>query len=168
MMDDIRMFFKNNAKNQYKLSIAYREGYNLYKYNLNGVELLFKEEEDGITLTYNKQTYTNFNEIQLILFDIFNYKNIEYIDTYLQFKIDKCKTSARIEDIYNDYYDDINKELICIRHIYITSDSDVQEQKEKIIKLKFMVIDESEYKLFYNNETIIGFEEILAKINLLF
>jgi hypothetical protein len=165
-MNDIRMFFKNNAKNQYKLSIAYREGYNLYKYKFGGFELLFKEEEDGITLTYNKQTYTNFNEIQLILFDIFDYKNIEYIDVYLQFKIDKCKTSARIEDIYDDYYDDINKELICTRHIYITSD--FSEQKEKIIKLKLVVIDESEYKLFYNNETIIGFEEILAKINLLF
>jgi len=165
MMDDIRLFFKNIAKNQYKLSVAYREGYNLYKYKFSDIELLFKEEEEKLTLTYNKQNYDNFNEIQLILFDIFDYKNIEYIDIYLQLKIEKSINKARIEDIYNDYYDDINKEFICIRHIYINSEL---EKKEKIIKLKFQVIGETEYKLFYNNETIIGFEEILAKLNLLF
>lgn len=164
-MEDIRLFMKKNAS-LYKLSIAYRDGYNLYRYKFDDFTLLFKETDNGVELNYKKKDYTNFNEIQLLLFDLFDYKNIEYIDVYLQFKIDKCKTSARIEDIYDDYYDDINKELICTRHIYITSD--FSEQKEKIIKLKLVVIDESEYKLFYNNETIIGFEEILAKINLLF
>ncbi len=163
-MDEIRLFLKKNAKNLYKLSIAYREGYNLYKFKFMGYELLFKETEDEISLTHKNNTYTNFNEIQLILFDLFNYKNIEYIDTHLQLKIDKCGYEARIEDIYNDYYDDIAKELICIRHIYIS----LPEKEEKIIKMKIIVIDDCEYKLFYNHETIDGFEEILAKIDQLF
>ena len=163
-MDDIRLFFKRNATNQYKLSIAYRDGYNLYKYEFNGFLLLFKEMEEGIELTFNKKTYSNFNEIQLLIFDLFNYKNIEYIDVYLQLKIDKCKNEARIEDIYDDYYDDIKQEMVCMRNIYITND----EKQERLIKLKFVVIDESEYRLFYNYETIIGFDEILTKINQLF
>ncbi len=163
-MDDIRLFFKTNIPNQYKLSIAYRDSYNLYKYEFNGFLLLFKEMEDGIELTFNKKTYSNFNEIQLLIFDLLNYKNIEYIDVYLQFKIDKCKNEARIEDIYDDYYDDIKQEMVCMRNVYITN----EEKQEKLIKLKLVVIDNSEYKLFYNYETIIGFDEILVKINQLF
>lgn len=163
-MDDIRLFLKKIARNTYKLSIAYRDGYNLYKYKFSDYELLFKETEDNLELTFNKNTYSNFNEIQLVLFDLFNYKNIEYIDIFLQLKIDKCGIEARIEDIYNDYYDDIKKELTCIRNIYIS----LAEKEIKIIKLKFQVIDENEYKLFYNYETIIGFEDILIKINQLF
>jgi len=167
-MDDLRLFLKKITKNQGKLSIAYRDGYNLYKYKFEGFELLFKEMEEEIHLTFNKKTYTNFNEIQLILFDLFDYKNIEYIDIYLQLKIEKSGKKIYIEDIYNDYYDDITKEMICIRNIRI-NDCDFKEQAiEKIIKLKFIVIDDCEYKLFYNLETIEGFDEILTKINQLF
>jgi len=147
---------KKNAS-LYKLSIAYRDGYNLYRYKFDDFTLLFKETEDGVELNYNKKDYTNFNEIQLLLFDLFDYKNIEYIDVFLQLKIEKSKTPIRIEDIYNDFYDDINKELICVRNLIIN--------EEKIIKFKIIVYDEHDYKLYYNSETISGFNEILEKIS---
>lgn len=155
-MEDIRLFMKKNA-HLYKLSIAYRDGYNLYRYKFDDFTLLFKETENGVELNYDKKDYTNFNEIQLLLFDLFDYKNIEYIDVFLQLKIEKSKTPIRIEDIYNDFYDDINKELICVRNLIIN--------EEKIVKFKIIVYDEHEYKLYYNMETISGFNEILEKIN---
>lgn len=155
-MEDIRLFMKKNAS-LYKLSIAYRDGYNLYRYKFDDFTLLFKETENGVELNYEKKDYTNFNEIQLLLFDLFDYKNIEYIDVFLQLKIEKSKTPIRIEDIYNDFYDDINKELICVRNLIVN--------EEKIIKFKIIVYDEQEYKLYYNSETISGFNEILEKIN---
>jgi len=163
-MDELRLFLKKITKNQAKLSIAYREGYNLYKYKFDAFELLFKETEEEIHLTLDKKTYTNFNEIQLLLFDLFDYKNIEYIDIYLQLKIENSGKRIYIEDIYNDYYDDITNELVCIRNIHF-NDCDL---KEKIIKLKFIVIDDNDYSLFINHETIQGFDEILTKINQLF
>lgn len=163
-MEDLRLFLKKITKNQAKLSIAYRDGYNLYKYKFDAFELLFKETEEEVHLTLDKKTYTNFNEIQLLLFDLFDYKNIEYIDIYLQLKIEKSGKSIYIEDIYNDYFDDITNELVCIRNIHF-NDCDL---KEKIIKLKFIVIDDNDYTLFINHETIHGFDEILTKINQLF
>lgn len=155
-MEDIRLFMKKNAS-LYKLSIAYRDGYNLYRYKFDDFTLLFKETDNGVELNYEKKDYTNFNEIQLLLFDLFDYKNIEYIDVFLQLKIEKSKTPIRIEDIYNDFYDDINKELICVRNLIVN--------EEKIIKFKVIVYDEHEYKLYYNSETISGFNEILEKID---
>lgn len=155
-MEDIRLFMKKNAP-LYKLSIAYRDNHNLYRYKFDDFTLMFKETEDGVELNYEKKNYTNFNEIQLLLFDLFDYKNIEYIDVYLQLKIEKARIPIRIEDIYNDFYDDVNKELICVRNLIINED--------KIIKLKFVVYDEHEYTLYYNTETITGFNEILEKIN---
>lgn len=155
-MEDIRLFMKKNAS-LYKLSIAYRVGYNLYRYKFDDFTLLFKETENGVELNYENKDYTKFNEIQLLLFDLFDYKNIEYIDAFLQLKIEKSKTPIRIEDIYNDFYDDINKELICVRNLIVN--------EEKIIKFKIIVYDEQEYKLYYNSETISGFNEILEKIN---
>ena len=156
-MEDIRLFMKKNAANLYKLSIAYRDTCILYKYKFDDFTLLFKETENGIELNYQKKDYSNFNEIQLLLFDLFDYKNIEYIDVFLQLKIERSKIPIRIEDIYNDYYDDMNKELICVRNLIIN--------EEKIIKFKIVVYDEHEYKLYYNSETISGFNEILEKIN---
>ncbi len=155
-MEDIRLFMKKNAS-LYKLSIAYRDGYNLYRYKFDDFTLLFKETDNGVELNYKKKDYTNFNEIQLLLFDLFDYKNIEYIDVFLQLKIEKSKTPIRIEDIYNDFYDDINNELICVRNLIVN--------EEKIIKFKIIVYDEHEYKLYYNSETILGFNEILEKID---
>ena len=154
-MDNLRSFIKKIALNTYKLSIAYKDDCNLYKYVFDDYTLLFKEMDgEVISLNYNKKTYTDFNQIQLLLFDLFDYKNIEYIDVYLQ-----SKKGIQIEDIYNDFYDDVNKELICIRNII---------KDEKIIKIKIIVYNNEEYKLFYNYETINGFDEIIKKIDELF
>jgi len=154
-MDNIRSFIKKIALNNYKLSIAYKDDYNLFKYVFDDFTLVFKEiDGDVVSLNYNKKTYINFNEIQLLLFDLFDYKNIEYIDVYLQ-----SKKEIQIEDIYNDFYDDVNKELICIRNII---------KDDKIIKIKIIVYENEEYKLFYNYETIIGFDAIIKKIDELF
>lgn len=154
-MDEIRLFLKRIARNSYKLSIAYKDNYNLYKYKFDDFTLLFKEIDGEVeSLDYNKKIYTDKYEIQIILFDLFDYKNIEYIDAYLLSKKDII-----IEDIYNDFYDDINKELVCIRNII---------KGEKIIKLKIIVYDNKEYKLFYNLETIIGFDEIIEHLHHIF
>jgi hypothetical protein len=151
-MDNLRSFIKKIALNTYKLSIAYKDDCNLYKYVFDDYILLFKEiDGEVISLNYNKKTYNDFNEIQLLLFDLFDYKNIEYIDCYLQ-----SKKNIQIEDIYNDFYDDVNKELICIRNII---------KDEKIIKFKIIVYNNDEYKLFYNYETIIGIDAIIKKID---
>jgi hypothetical protein len=154
-MDNLRSFIKKIALNTYKLSIAYKDDYNLFKYVFDDFTLVFKEiDGEVVSLNYNKKTYTDFNQIQLLLFDLFDYKNIEYIDVYLQ-----SKKGIQIEDIYNDFYDDVNKELICIRNII---------KDEKIIKIKIIVYNNEEYKLFYNYETINGFDEIIKKIDELF
>jgi len=156
-MNNLRTFIKKNASDNYKLSIAYKDDCNLYKYVFDDYILLFKEiNEEIISMNYNKKTYTDFNEIQLILFDLFNYKNIEYIDIYLQ-----SKKNIIIEDIYNDYYDDINKEFICIRSII---------KDEQIIKFKIIVyinndFNNNDFKLYYKHETIIGFDSIIKKID---
>ena len=154
-MDNLRSFIKKIALNTYKLSIAYKDDYNLFKYVFDDFTLVFKEiDGEVVSLNYNKKTYTDFNQIQLLLFDLFDYKNIEYIDVYLQ-----SKKGIQIEDIYNDFYDDVNKELICIRNII---------KDEKIIKIKIIVYNNEEYKLFYNYETIIGIDAIIKKIDELF
>jgi len=154
-MDNLRSFIKKIALNTYKLSIAYKDDYNLFKYVFDDFTLVFKEiDGEVVSLNYNKKTYTDFNEIQLLLFDLFDYKNIEYIDVYLQ-----SKKEIQIEDIYNDFYDDVNKELICIRNII---------KDDKITKIKIIVYNNEEYKLFYNYETIIGIDAIIKKIDELF
>ena len=154
-MDNLRSFIKKIALNTYKLSIAYKDDYNLFKYVFDDFTLVFKEiDGEVVSLNYNKKTYTDFNEIQLLLFDLFDYKNIEYIDVHLQ-----SKNGIIIEDIYNDFYDDVNKELICIRNII---------KDEKITKFKIIVYNNEEYKLFYNYETIIGIDAIIKKIDELF
>lgn len=155
-MDNLRYFIKKIATNTYKLSIAYKDDCNKYKYKFDDFTLLFKEiDGEVVSMNYNKQTYTDFNEIQLILFDIFNYKNMEYIDIYLQ-----SKKNIQIEDIYNDFYDDIKKELICIRSII--------KNGEKIIKLKFVVYNHDHYELYYQDDIITDFDNIIRKIDELF
>jgi len=92
-MDNIRFFMKKNATDRLQVSITYNDTFTCYKYKYNDNYLIFKEynqieEDDNIELIYNKKKYNNFNDIQLILFEIFNYKIIEYIDIYLQKKIE--------------------------------------------------------------------------------
>jgi len=157
-MDDIRIFIKKIApKNSIKLSIKYEETNITYKYKYYDYNFILKEynDEDKIELIYNKIIYNNYNDIQLVLFELFEYKTIEYIDIYLQKKLEKTK--IKIEDIYNDYYDDYNDELICIRILKL--DDNI------ILKIKFIVYDKSEIKMYYNNDVIIGYDNIIKKID---
>jgi len=158
-MDDIRLFIKKNAIIKLQLSIKYKDDYTEYKYKYGDNLLIFKEYEDNISLTYNKKTYDTFNDIQLILFDLFDYKNIEYIDAYLQKKIYN-KSSYNLTDLYNDYYDDYEKKLICTRRLSVSSGDTTKE-----LKLRFVVNHETDYTLYYNFETINGFDDIIKKID---
>lgn len=162
-MDEIRMFIKKVApKESIKLSIKYNDTYTQYKYKYFDIPLVFKEyiNEDGddsrIELVYNGTSYTTYNDIQLILFELFEYKTIEYIDVYLMKKLEKTK--MRIEDIYNDYYDDHNDKLICTRLINYDED-------KTIIKLKFIISHKTEIKMYYNCDVICDFDNIIKKID---
>ncbi len=167
-MNDIRMFLKKNLPS-HSMSITYNNNdinYNTYEYKFNnpilGIreKLIFNEfenEENSLELEYKNKTYNDINEIYLILFELVDYKNMEYIDVYLQLKI-KNKSNIYIEDIYNDYYDDINKELICIRNL-------IYSNENKNIKLKFVVYNKTEYYLYYNHEVIKDLDNIITKIN---
>jgi hypothetical protein len=160
-MDDIRMFIKKNAVVKLQHAIKYNDDHVEYKYKYGDTILTFKEyADDLITLNYNKTTYDTFNDIQLILFDLFNYKNIEYIDAYLQKKVSN-NSSYNITDLYNDYYDDYEKKLICTRRLTITTaDNDIKE-----FKLKFIINNEKDHVLYYDCETINGIDDIIKKID---
>lgn len=161
-MDDIRMFIKKVApKESIKLSINYYDTYTQYKYKYFDTPLIFKEyindngDDSIIELIFNGTTYNIYNDIQLVLFELFDYKTIEYIDAYLMKKLEKTK--LRLDDIYNDYYDDNDDKLICTRLI---TNGDTN-----IIKLKFIINHKTEIKLYYNCEVICDFDNIIKKID---
>jgi len=152
-MNDIRIFIKNNSKEEYKLSIKYEDNETIYKYKYSSYLLVFKEDfNDNISLIINKKTYDNLTDIHLFLFNLFDYKNFEYIDLYLKQQIEK--TSIYIEDYYNDNYDDFNNEFIAIRNLILN---------KRIFKIKF-ILKNNEFYLYYNTDIIIGFDNILEKI----
>ena len=152
-MDDIRLFIKKNSKEEYKLSIKYEEYDTIYKYKYPSYLLTFKENmNDNISLIINNKTYDNLTDIHLFLFNLFDYKNFEYIDLYLKQQIEK--TPIIIEDFYNDNYDDFNNEFIAIRNLIIN---------KKTFKLKF-ILKNNEFYLYYNLDIIRGFDNILEKI----
>ena len=161
-MNDIRLFLKKNL-GRHSLIITYND-LNIYEYKFNHPiignreKMVFKENEteETLELEYKKTTYKDINEIYLILFELVNYKNIEYIDVYLQLKL-KNKSNIYIEDLYNDYYDDVNRELICIRNLIC--------KDKKITKLKFIIYNKCEYHLYYNHEVIKDFDNIIRKID---
>ena len=107
-------------------------------------------------MVYNGTSYNTYNDIQLVLFELFEYKTIEYIDAYLMKKLEKTK--MRIDDIYNDYYDDFNDKLICTRLITNNDNSD-------IIKLKFIISHKTEIKMYHNCDVICDFDNIIKKID---
>ena len=122
------------------------------------MEHILKLIEDGdmISLDYNDNIINDEIEIQLELFELFNYKNTEYIDCYI---LQKQKTvEFDILDIYDDYYDNNEDLLICNRS-YMKDD--------KLIKMKIIYQNE-DYIMNYNLETIYGFEKIIEKIDLIF
>lgn len=156
-MDEINAFIKKNVSKK-TMTVKYNEGNNVYTYKFNsqGIDfkLSFVETEHDITLNYNSKSISNFNDIQLELFDILNYKTIEYIDAYITKKA--FEKEIIFEDIYNDYYDDQNKQLICTRSLTF---------KDGMTK-KFIIniYDNIDYVMHYNFETIEGFDDVFLKI----
>jgi len=76
-MDDIRLFIKKNAITKTRLIIKYNDDHTSFDYKVNGVNFILKEflNEDNdsyIHLVLNNKTYDNFNDIQLILFELFD------------------------------------------------------------------------------------------------
>ena len=158
-LNDIRLFIKNNSK-IISSKIEYNDDNIIYTYEINiqGMEHILKLIEDGdmISLDYNDNIINDEIEIQLELFELFNYKNTEYIDCYI---LQKQKTvEFDILDIYDDYYDNNEDLLICNRS-YMKDD--------KLIKMKIIYQNE-DYIMNYNLETIYGFEKIIEKIDLIF
>jgi hypothetical protein len=158
-LNDIRLFIKNNSK-IISSKIDYNDDNIIYTYEINiqGMDHILKLIEDGdmISLDYNDNIINDEIEIQLELFELFNYKNTEYIDCYI---LQKQKTvEFDILDIYDDYYDNNEDLLICNRS-YMKDD--------KLIKMKIIYQNE-DYIMNYNLETIYGFEKIIEKIDLIF
>ena len=152
---DIQLFIKNNCK-IVSLNIDYTNDGDIHNYviNIQGINhklKLIEEGDDVIKLIYNDNTFTDENEIQLELFELFNYKNIEYIDCY----IIKKRNINNFEIL--DYYDNNDDILICNRSF---------KKNDKLIKIKIIYQNE-EYTMYYNLETIHGFDNIIEKIDLI-
>jgi hypothetical protein len=152
-MNELRTYIKKNiGVSNYKLSIKYNYDNNevIYKYLLSNppITLLFKEKANDISLTYDNKKYSNIYEIYIILYNLTDYThNIDYIDAYI------LKSNTHIDDIYNDYYDDTQKQLISHRII-------------NHHMLKFISnMDDKNITLYYNLETIYDFDDILKKID---
>jgi hypothetical protein len=157
-LTDIQLFIKNNSK-IVSLSIDYTNDDDIYKYviNIQGINHNLKLIENGeiIMLNYNDTIITDEIDMQLELFELFNYKNIEYIDCYILKK--RNTIDFEILDIYDDYYDNNDDILICNRSF---------RKDDKIIKIKIIYQNE-EYTMYYNLEIIHGFDNIIEKIDLI-
>lgn len=155
---DLQRFIKSNSKIN-NMKIDYMDEYNVYEYNINveGNNHIIKIIEDGdiLKLEYNDKILDNDIDIQLELFELLNYKNIEYIDCFILKK--RRDNLFEIIDIYDDYYDNNEDKLICNRSFIIN---------DKVIKIK-IIICENDYMMYYNMEEIIGFEEIIKKLDLI-
>ena len=157
---DLQNFIKQNSKVN-SMNIKYTDEYDIYEYNVNieGMIHIIKILDDGdmIKLDYNEKILDNDIDIQLELFELFNYKNIEYIDCYILKK--QQLHEIEVLDMYEDHYDNNDGILICNRAFM---------KNERIIKIKIIVYDNgTDYKMYYNLDEISGFDEIIKKIDLL-
>ena len=137
---DLQNFIKKNSKIN-TMNIKYMDEGDIYEYNINieGNNYIIKIIEDGeiIKLEYNDKILDNDIDIQLELFELFNYKNIEYIDCYL---LKKQQTNGiEVLNMYDDYYDNNDNLLICNRSFI---------KNKKTIKIKIIVNDD-DYKMYY-------------------
>lgn len=156
-LSDIHIFIKKNSK-IIKYFINYTDDGDIYNYKINieGLEHIIKitDTYSEIIMEYNSVIYNNNNDIQLKLFEIFNYKTIEYLDCYI---INKLNDINYNYDCYNDDYDNIKDKLICNRFII---------KNDKIIKFIFEFYNDELY-MKIDNDNIIGFDNIINKINTL-
>jgi hypothetical protein len=159
-LTDLQLFIKKNSK-IVSLNIDYTDDGDVYTYiiNIQGINHNLRLIEDGdiIKMIYNDITYTDYNDMQLELFELFNYKNIEYIDCYILKK--QQLNLIEVLDMYDDYYDNNDGILICNRSCI---------KDGRTIKIKIIVYDNgADYKMYYNLEEIMGFEEIIKKLDLI-
>jgi len=156
--EDLQAFIKRNSKIT-SLKNDYTDEGDIYHYkiNSNGMIYEFKLTNDGenIKMECNNTIIDNDNDIQLELFEMLNYKNIEYIDCYILKK--RNETNFEILDMYDDYYDNVEKKLICNRSF---------KKNNKQLRIK-IIYQNDDYILIYNSEEIIGFDEIIRKLDLI-
>lgn len=157
---DLQYFIKKNSKIN-TMTVNYTDEGDIYEYNINveGCNHIIKIIDDGdlLKLEYNDKILDNDVDIQLELFELFNYKNIEYIDCIILKK--QQLTRIQVLNMYDDYYDNNDGILICNRSFI---------KDEKTIKIKIIVYDNgADYKMYYNMDEIIGFDEIIKKLELI-
>lgn len=165
-LSDLHLFIKKNSKIiNYKIDYTDDGDIYNYKINIEGIDYIIKLIDDysNVKMEYNNEIYEDDNDIQLKLFELLNYKNIEYLDCYIKNKLKKkdnndCDGDNNDYDCYDDDYDNIKNKLVCNRVI--------TTKNKKNMKFKFEFYNNELY-MKIDNDNIIGFDNIINKINLI-
>ena len=156
---EIKTFIKNNSK-ILTSSVKYTDdGYSIYEYTINAlgvnytIQFIENDENEITAMKYNSMEINGTNNIQLELYELMNYKNIEYIDCYIIKK--SHNKSFEILDVYDDCYNNNEDMLVCNRTF-------IKDNKKIHMKIVYQYDD---YTLYYNMEVICGFDNIIKKID---